>query len=138
MAAKINGTHACGHPTRYLSESNAARGMIAQWATEDCGACVRYARDLEAIQTARELGLPDLTGSDKQVSWARSIREDARVMLGTYMDKHSTASDMAASEALLYGITDAAWWIDRKDWDASMLVAWVLPIVTIALGYKGA
>ena len=138
MAAKINGTHACGHPTRYLSESNAARGMTAQWATEDCGACVRYARDLEAIQTARELGLPDLTGSDKQVSWARSIREDARVMLGTYMDKHSTASDMAASEALLYGITDAAWWIDRKDWDASMLVAWVLPIVTIALGYKGA
>lgn len=138
MAARINGPHACGHPSRYLSESQAARAMIAQWATEDCGACVRYARDLEAIQTARELGLPDLTGSDKQVSWARSIREDARVMLGTYMDKHSTASDMAASEALLYGITDAAWWIDRKDWDASMLVAWVLPIVTIALGYKGA
>ena len=138
MAARINGPHACGHPSRYLSESQAARAMIAQWATEDCGACVRFARDLEAIQTARELGLPDLTGSDKQVSWARSIREDARVMLGTYMDKHSTASDMAASEALLYGITDAAWWIDRKDWDASMLVAWVLPIVTIALGYKGA
>ena len=138
MAARINGPHACGHPSRYLSESQAARAMIAQWATEDCGACVRYARDLEAIQTARELGLPDLTRSDKQVSWARSIREDARVMLGTYMDKHSTASDMAASEALLYGITDAAWWIDRKDWDASMLVAWVLPIVTIALGYKGA
>ena len=59
-------------------------------------------------------------------------------MLGQYMDKHSTASDMAASEALLYGITDASWWIDHKDEAADQLVAWVLPIVTIALGYKGA
>lgn len=112
--------------------------MIAQWAVEDCGACIRYARDLEAIQTARELGLPDLVGSDKQIAYARAIREDARVMLAQYMDKHSTPSDMAASEALLYGITDAPWWIDHKDEAADQLMAWVLPIVTIALGYKSA
>jgi hypothetical protein len=112
--------------------------MIAQWATEDCGACIRYARDLEAIQTARELGLPDLEGSDKQVSWARAIREDARVMLTSYVDKHSTASDLASVEAVLYGITEASWWIDRKDMAADQLIAWVRPIVTIALGYKGA
>ena len=138
MAARINGPHACGHPSRYLSESQAARAMIAQWATEDCGACIRYARDLEAIQTARELGLPDLEGSDRQIAYARAIREDARVMLGTYVDKHSTPTDIAAVEALLYGITDAPWWIDRKDFAADQLVAWVRPIVTIALGYKGA
>lgn len=137
MAARINGPHACGHPSRYLSESQAARAMIAQWATEDCGACVRYQRDLDAIQTAREIGLPDLEGSDKQVSWARAIREDARVMLGTYVDKHSTPTDIASAEALLYGITDAGWWIDRKDCAADQLVAWVRPIVTITLGYKG-
>jgi len=138
MAARINGPHACGHPSRYLSESNAARGMIAQWALEDCGACVRMARDVAAIQTAQELGLPDLTGSDKQISWARAIREDARVMLGAYMDAHATATDMAASEALLYGIADATWWIDCKDYSADMLIAWVRPIVTIALGYRAA
>ena len=137
MASRINGPHACGHPSRYLSESQAARAMIAQWNLEDCGLCVRVARDVAAIQTAQEMGLPDLVGSDKQISWARSIREDARVMLCAYTDKHSTATDMAASEALLYGIADAGWWIDRKDCAADQLIAWVAPLVTIALGYRG-
>lgn len=138
MAARINGPHACGHPSRFLSESQAARAMIAQWATEDCGACVRYQRDLDAIQAARELGLPDLTGTDKQVNYARAVREDARVMLTQYVDKHSTASDLAAVEALLYGISESRWWLDHKDEAADQLVDWVRPLVTIALGYKGA
>lgn len=138
MAAKINGTHACGHPTRYLAESQAARGMIAQWAVEECGSCQRHARDMAAIQTARDLGLPDLTGSDRQVSWARSIREDARVMLTAYIDRNPTPSDMAASEALLYGITDAGWWIGHKDDAADQLIAWVSPIVAIVMQYRGA
>jgi hypothetical protein len=115
--------------------------MIAQWALEDCGSCVKAQRDIAAVQMEQELGLPALSGSDKQVSYARSIREEARQMLGAYMDKHSTATDMAASEALLYGISDSGWWIDfykSGSFYAEALIAWVRPIVTIALGYKAA
>lgn len=135
MAARINGPHACGHPSKYLAESQAARAMIAQWATEDCYHCQRMARDIAAVQEAQRLGLPDLVGSDKQVSWARTVRDEARVMLAAWVDKNSTVSDVAASEALLYGITDAGWWIDRKGWAADQYIAWMSPIVTIALGY---
>lgn len=135
MAARINGPHSCGHPSKYLAESQAARAMIAQWATEECFHCQRMARYQEAVTEAQRLGLPDLNGTDKQVPWAMQVRDEARVMLAAWVDKHSTVSDVAASEALLYGITDADWWLDRKDWAADQLIAWMSPIVTIALGY---
>lgn len=140
MAARINGKHRCGHPTKYLSESNAARGMIDQWGTEDCFHCIRYARDMEAIAIAHELGLPDLIGSEKQVPWARTIREDARAQLCVYTETHTTALDLAASELILHW-QDAGWWIDREqagDVYPEKLIEWFRPIVTIALGYKGA
>jgi hypothetical protein len=136
MAARINGLHQCKHPTRYLSESQAARAMIAQWAFEDCSACVKWARDEAAITNARDLGLPDLIGSDKQVSWARSIREEARAALSDYLAAHGTVQDMLASDVLMFGMDDAGWWITRKDWGPDKIVSAVSPIVTIALGYR--
>ena len=140
MAARINGPHACGHPSKYLPDSIAARAMIAEWAFEDCVPCVRMARDIAAAQMAREMGLPDLIGSDKQVQWARSVREDARAQLCTYTETHATPEVLAAAEMVLYW-QDAGWWIDRdKSGEVypEKLIAWVAPLVTVALGYKGA
>lgn len=59
------------------------------------------------------MDLPDLEGSDKQVSWAVDIRRDAIMAV----EDKGIGGPEAMAEALrdaLYGQTDAGWWIDHR------------------------
>lgn len=118
--------HACGHEqvhVIYGFDSQVARK--ARWlrATK-CRAC--FVADKKAEQTeaaARDsatiahLVLPPLTGSERQVSWAETIRINRLAAL--VATPHTTTN---ADCGLCLRIYDAKWWIDHRDLSNTDLV----------------
>lgn len=79
----------------------------------------REAENKAAAETAGALGLPALTGSEKQVAWATTIRQKALdEALSTHGGSLARLNDkgrevLAAAMAKMP--TDASWWIDHRD-----------------------
>lgn len=71
--------HACGHiHTYHLYGSGKERASREQWlASQDCPECQREKENRRSAAAAKEAGRPELTGSEKQVAWANTIREKA-------------------------------------------------------------
>ena len=71
--------HACGHiHTYHLYGSGKERASREQWlASQDCPDCKRERENQRSAAAAKEAGRPELTGSEKQVAWANTIREKA-------------------------------------------------------------
>lgn len=133
MTAKWNPTHRCGHMGRAMPDTATARAFAAE-AIEptDCWDCTRMAHGLMAAEMMEKLGLPPMIGtSEKQETYARDVRERIR----QDMESEGIANDPAA-DALLYGITDARWWLDRKDAPAADVIAWIKPVVDVALSAR--
>lgn len=75
-----------------------------------------------AIEAAAERGWPELTGSDKQIGWASSIREAGLPGLIKFVEQ-SKKNTMIPAERLnageialkvIMGKTEASWWIDNR------------------------
>lgn len=132
-------TYMCGHEDReQLYGPYRERDRYVEWASENrlCPACYKRqlkeqrSRDYErgkAIEA--ELGLPQLEGAPRQVTWATSIRGKAADTLRglvkgwvgpSYAADHALRSACAAdsdgwiAESLGF-ITSASRWIDRGD-----------------------
>lgn len=70
-----------------------------------------------AEECEAEHNLPQLTGSEKQVAWARTIRATAakeihEIFAAKNVDPR--AEPVAKVMAYLFGQTDASYWIDRR------------------------
>jgi len=94
--AKYTIEHICGHSEdmQIYGPTRERQGKADWLASRDCAEC--YARKLQAqraeasAQAAAQsaaAGLPALTGSDKQVAWAESIRAAAVAILIPLRDK---------------------------------------------------
>lgn len=138
--AKYTINYACGHTgTEQLYGPGKGRESYVEWAEANklCPECWQAKRDAEresANQAAAEsnasAGLPALTGSDKQIAWAESIRKpvaETLLRLDGLSRDHAAAhlSEQARGEvrdavALIVsevlGHTDARWWIDHRDY----------------------
>ncbi|MBB5717028.1 hypothetical protein [Sphingomonas aerophila] len=111
--------HACGHEqAHYIPGSPAQQDRKARWLrTTKCRTCfVDDKRSEEAEAAARNataiahLGLPELVGSDRQVSWATTIRmKRLAAILAT------SSINGADSHQACIAVTDAKWWIDHRD-----------------------
>lgn len=133
--AKYEITHSCGHVETvqiYGTNVHGERERRAAWlASKPCPECERRAKAEAARAWADEMGLPGLTGSEKQVAWAEDIRSkavrDAEDALGFDQSRALVASGTLTDEqaarmpllerALREGAsehTDAAWWIDNR------------------------
>ena len=110
-------THACGHgKIHHLAGYARQQEQKAKWLeTTRCREC--FIADKQAVQAEEaerdvaavaHLTLPELSGSDRQVSWATSLRA-ARLLA---MTSH-TVDDVNLS-ALVSHLTDAKWWIDGR------------------------
>jgi hypothetical protein len=126
--AKFQITHSCGHTVMHqLYGPVKDRQGKADWLAErPCYECYQAERAREreeqnraAAQANRDNHLPVLTGSDKQVAWAESIR--ASMIPALKKIRHQIAADLnreGATEALdiadgAMAETSAAWWIDN-------------------------
>lgn len=119
---------ACGHTeNRQLLGKHEGRYRCIEWASErgSCSVC-RNANVLAAAEdTEMEYRLPCLSGSEKQVSWARTIRSRK---IGEFFDhcrevrRGTTAERLEALDAEVEQIVEAmreknsaSYWIDRRN-----------------------
>lgn len=109
----------------------AAAAEFEAWAAAaitTCRDCDRIEKDQTVKAKAAELGLPGLTGSDKQINWAMTIRDeflaDVQRWTARYGDDAASA-DMFRRQIkiILDAKTAAKWWIDLKTQNVCVDVA---------------
>lgn len=109
-----------------------------KWAADhydECDACrtkrieaERAAESAKAAAEAKDLGLPELNGTPKQVAWAERIRADflrewgeweveamERFKAGRKAGRNITRDAFFETKDYILGKTGASWWIDHKD-----------------------
>ncbi|MFC3163277.1 hypothetical protein [Ciceribacter thiooxidans] len=126
--AKYSVSYSCGHAAeRQLIGKIADRQRYVSWAAENglCPDCVKSDK-LKAVEAAEvENDLPALSGSEKQIAWARQIRVDKiGEVIGYFEDLRPKvlAGNLEAFDAMvsrglaaLVAQGRAGWWIDNKD-----------------------
>lgn len=121
--AKYEVTYACGHTrTVNLFGKSADRERKLQWlATINCPDCEKAAEQQEAEAIEARLQLSELTGSPKQIAWAREIRKEAIRVIERQLEL-AKADDRKADMLFLPDILraicaheEAAWWIENRD-----------------------
>jgi hypothetical protein len=128
--AQYTVTHACGHQqshnitgpdTAYRSGVTRREWIAQQRAAQPCRDCRSGALLTESTgPTARAeaAGLPELTGSEKQIAWAQTIRMAELDALPGRLARFD--DDVAAGfTGLLWSVarrqTSASWWIDHRN-----------------------
>lgn len=123
--AKYTITHACGHTEEVnLFGKHADRERkIAYLESIECKDCW----DAAQAAKAHEAGLPDLTGSPKQIAWANGIRNRILSEAARCIEAHPDWPDTDKWLSELKKETAARWWIDHRDVPASVMRRnWVL------------
>lgn len=142
-------TFGCGHEGYIYYISSKQRSEKEEWAkTTDCPKCYKVNCRAESLKKAeqakKEVGLPDLTGSEAQIKWAETIRaaaleqiqlrsdelEKAKKCFETQKDNHSDKEVAMAKSNIekLQQVHDRAWemlstavdsrfWIDNREWN---------------------
>lgn len=113
---------ACSHTTTvniYGTNTHGERERKADsLAKLPCPAC-RQSAERDAL-AARAAELPALTGSERQIKWATTLRDQALAEAKEWGEEHENKLSDAGREQLHRLIdaaqrqTDAAWWIDTR------------------------
>ncbi len=119
--AKYDVTRSCGHveTVNLIGKTRDRQWRLenveAQKLCRECYQAELAKQNAKAAAAAAEMGLPELTGTEKQVVWAETIRQDAI----EYLDK--MASEQGESpiarevmDYILASRTRASWWIDQR------------------------
>ena len=116
----------CGRTFEVIAYKNSSREArsFEEWAADhitECNDCAEKRRaakraeeNAKAASEAQENGWPELTGSEKQVAWATTIRQQ---QISELAEKVKPEAAMVYSECindLVQAHTSAAWWIDNK------------------------
>lgn len=131
-------SYTCGHSEReqlYGPEKDRQRKI--EWKERGmCPACYRAAQSQKAEQAANAAGLPALTGSDKQIAWAQTIRAGHVALMDKWLAQVAAAKLWGGqaltpeTEALrdlgiaianqlraeLLAETESRFWIDNRDY----------------------
>jgi hypothetical protein len=108
--------HACGHEkAHHLTGYDSQQERKARWLkTTTCRDCFVAEKRAEEAATAvlssaavAHLHLPLLTGTDRQISWASTIRSKRLAEI--------TALCGVADNHACLQMADAEWWIDHRD-----------------------
>lgn len=119
--SKYQINHACGHTETHNivgTNINGERERKAEWlAGRVCTECSRQQQRAKAAEDNK--GLPALTGSEKQITWAETIRTSAVKQLNELKDM---IDPNHPESAIPLGIIDnviqqseSRYWIDNRD-----------------------
>ena len=118
---KYNVKFSCGHTVEMqLYGSTRDRERKIEWYEKQvCPDCYkkqlaeeRAKATVEAAEAAKTNNLPELTGSEKQVAWALTIRQNILSWLGN--DRHQDKESKELYNKTIK-MTDAKWWIDYRN-----------------------
>lgn len=127
--AKYTVTRACGH-----DETVGLIGKIKdrEWRLEHvephklCSECYqkqlaeqREKENREAAEAAKDMNLPALTGTEKQIPWAETIRQQLLADIDAYIyefvgEKHRNDPKLVEAIENIKAKTEARWWIDHR------------------------
>lgn len=122
--AKYTVTRACGHEEtvelfgKHRDREWRIENVEAMKLCYDCYQTEREKENAKAAAEAAEIGLPELTGSEKQIGWAEKIRLDAvnqfngEFLRGTGESAKETFAEVM--DYVLQNRTAASWWIDNR------------------------
>ncbi len=119
IMAKYTINHTCGHQVtvQLFGKYDERERRIQYLETLECEEC-RKAKANAAAEAAKELrGLAELTGSEKQVAWANTIREGAYKALdclAPFATNDKVKEVIADWKAKMDAQTEAKWWIDNR------------------------
>lgn len=128
--AKYIITYACGCAVeKQLYGKISKRESYVEWASKhECPECEKARLNSEAQAKAEQSNLPSLTGSDKQVAWAITIRQaflsdlengiTDRMKLINDSNREKAMASLAkineTRDTMIANETSASWWIDRR------------------------
>jgi hypothetical protein len=119
----------CGHTeTRQLfGKTKDREWRISEWERSGlCSKCWEAERQRQfdeenavAMEKAKEYGLPDLTGSEKQIAWATTLRQNwidrAEKIISVYAESENIDLIQTAMEHIIIKNTSARYWIDSRN-----------------------
>lgn len=115
--AKYTVTYKCGHTAEVqLYGKESERQSKIQWySTIDCPECEAK----KHAEMAEKSGLPQLTGSEKQVVWATKIRNNALETLNGHIEAYVAPQNKHiitdARDKWIAKETASSYWIDNRD-----------------------
>ena len=121
--AKYTINHTCGHQVtvQLFGAYKDRERRIAYLETCPCDECRRAKANADAAAAKEQRGLADLTGSEKQIAWANTIREAAYKCLDMLMTFAAEANNTEAVKmvntwkGLMDSENEAKWWIDHRN-----------------------
>lgn len=139
------GTYACGHEGRTnVVGPTKNRQWIADRRFEGlCPECYeaklqadREAANADAAKKAKEMELPELTGTEKQVAWANTLRHrlverfEAKIKEGftpSVAKRHGITEEKlrATLQNILQTKTEAKWYIENRDPGSYQFIEWM-------------
>lgn len=121
--AKYQVTFSCGHTEQkeLVGKGKERESRIAYWGENGlCTDCYKAEQDAkrarenaEAAQKAEAVGRANLQGSEKQVAWANTIRENIMEVIERAVRKDTEGGQKV--HEYLNSKTDARFWIDNRD-----------------------
>jgi len=90
------------------------------WTCDECKEKARQEANQQAATANLQAGLPPLTGSEKQIAWAETIRKQKIATLDEALVRRDLSDRIDADRfhvavASLKNKTAAMWWIDNRD-----------------------
>lgn len=128
--AKYTVSHSCGHTSvqNLVGAEKDRSSKIAWFGRTLCSACYKAEQDAKraaATQAAVDATseLPALTGSEKQIVWATTIRAEAvnavdakyAAMVAAHGADAQGADEVRSAIAALKAKTDSKFWIDNRN-----------------------
>ncbi|OGS40530.1 MAG: hypothetical protein A3K77_00875 [Euryarchaeota archaeon RBG_13_31_8] len=84
------------------------------WFCDDCKEKTRQEENKKAAESNEKAGLPELVGTEKQITWAETIRSRIISALEEFIKNNPTAKAEIAM-ADIKGTSSASWWIDSRE-----------------------
>lgn len=125
--AYYEGTFSCGHDGRVdiFGPTKDREWRIERSFSGLCPECYkkkkeeeRQLENKEAAEKSKDLGLPILTGTEKQAAWVNTIRMKVIEKYEDQLTEEISDSDAELIDAMDYILksrTDAGFWIDNRD-----------------------
>ncbi|MGI5122743.1 hypothetical protein ACQEU5_24820 [Marinactinospora thermotolerans] len=125
--ARYDITHACGHSTAHqIYGGNARREEQAGWEARrpcpECRAAHAHQRDTTAATQIRQAdendGLPELSGTDRQIPWGTRVRRERLEQVRDYLETTLGGQGAERVWPLVLRLArhqgEAGWWIDHR------------------------
>lgn len=115
----------CGHEENVNLNGRQNSQNYADWlAAGVCKECYQAQKLAERKAYNEAEGLPELTGTERQVAWADKIRYELHKKIKNVLNVYYEDEGKSEFMGWLKGQSEAKFWIDNRDKDASEIICY--------------